>query len=49
MEGRGFAVKRHAYDMDTAWTATLGVGQGGRTIGFNSESESERCYCCSFG
>lgn len=38
MEGKGFQVERHAYGMETAWRATYEAGQGGRTIGFNSES-----------
>lgn len=39
MESKGFEVEQHAYGMETAWRATYEVGQGGRTIGFNSESE----------
>ncbi|KAJ9103064.1 hypothetical protein QFC21_002486 [Naganishia friedmannii] len=40
MEKQGFQVERHAYGMDTAWKATYEVGQGGRTIGFNSEMDA---------
>jgi hypothetical protein len=40
MESKGFEVERHAYGFDTAWRATCEVDQGGRTIGFNSESKS---------
>jgi metal-dependent amidase/aminoacylase/carboxypeptidase family protein len=39
MEEKGFKVERHAYGMKTAWKATYEVGEGGRTIGFNSESK----------
>jgi hypothetical protein len=39
MEKEGFEVERHAYGMKTAWRASYEVGQGGRTIGFNSESK----------
>ncbi len=39
METRGFQVVRHAYGLATAWSASYEVGQGGKTIGFNSESE----------
>lgn len=39
MEKKNFQVERHAYGMDTAWKAIYEVGQGGRTIGFNSESK----------
>lgn len=39
MESKGFQVERKAYGMETAWKATYEVGQGGRTIGFNSESK----------
>jgi metal-dependent amidase/aminoacylase/carboxypeptidase family protein len=39
MESKGFHVERHAYGFETAWKATYEVGQGGRVIGFNSESE----------
>lgn len=42
MEKKGFQVERHAYGLETAWKATYEVGQGGRTIGFNSESEYDR-------
>jgi len=40
MEKHGFKVTRHAYGLATAWSAELQVGDGGKTIGFNSESES---------
>ena len=40
MEKHGFKVTRHAYGLATAWSAELQVGNGGKTIGFNSESES---------
>jgi metal-dependent amidase/aminoacylase/carboxypeptidase family protein len=39
MESRGFTVVRHAYNLATAWTATYEIGSGGKTIGFNSESQ----------
>lgn len=39
MEKHGFDVERHAYGFETAWKATYEVGQGGRIIGFNSESK----------
>ena len=39
MEDNGFSVERHAYGLETAWKASYEVGSGGRTIGFNSESE----------
>lgn len=39
MEKKGFRVERHAYGMPTAWKATYEVGEGGRMIGFNSESK----------
>jgi metal-dependent amidase/aminoacylase/carboxypeptidase family protein len=41
MEKQGFEVERHAYGLQTAWKATYENGQGGRTIGFNSESEQD--------
>lgn len=45
MESKGFEVERHAYGFDTAWRATYEVGEGGRTVGFNSESEYRfPCY-----
>lgn len=37
MEGKGFKVTRHAYGMETAWEAVFEQGEGGRTVGFNSE------------
>ncbi|KZP01874.1 amidohydrolase [Calocera viscosa TUFC12733] len=40
MDSHGFAVTRHYLGLDTAWLATLTVGKGGRTLGFNSEMDS---------
>lgn len=39
MEQRGFEVKRH-YLLDTAWLATFAHGEGGRTLGINSEMDA---------
>ncbi|KZT55249.1 amidohydrolase [Calocera cornea HHB12733] len=40
LEAHGFAVTRHYKGLDTAWLATLTVGNGGRTLGFNSEMDA---------
>ena len=46
MESHGFKVTRHAFGLETAWSAEMQVGQGGKTIGFNSESESAYPVIC---
>ncbi|KAF5350649.1 hypothetical protein D9756_008715 [Leucocoprinus leucothites] len=39
MEKHGWSVEKH-YHLDTAWKATFEHGQGGRTIGVNSEMDA---------
>ncbi|KZP01872.1 amidohydrolase [Calocera viscosa TUFC12733] len=40
MESHGFAVTRRYKGLETAWLATVTVGKGGRTLGFNSEMDA---------
>ncbi|KAF5392809.1 hypothetical protein D9757_000839 [Collybiopsis confluens] len=40
MEQQGFEVKTHYQNLPTAWLATYKHGQGGRTIGVNSEMDA---------
>ena len=39
MSDKGFTIKRH-HLLKTAWEATFTHGQGGRTIGVNSEMDA---------
>ncbi|KAF8842839.1 hypothetical protein BDN67DRAFT_946942 [Paxillus ammoniavirescens] len=39
MEGQGFVVQKH-YLLETAWVATYTHGQGGHTLGVNSEMDA---------
>ena len=39
MEKQGFEVKKH-HLLQTAWLATFSHGEGGRTIGVNSEMDA---------
>lgn len=40
MRQQGFTVTRHAYGMKTAFEAVFEHGEGGRTVGFNSEYDA---------
>jgi len=40
MRKHGFEVHPHYLGIDTAWRATWKQGEGGRTIGFNSEMDA---------
>ncbi|KAK4048371.1 hypothetical protein OIO90_005841 [Microbotryomycetes sp. JL221] len=40
MESKGFKVRRQIANRDTAWSAECQVGDGGATIGFNSEMDA---------
>ncbi|KAG8854571.1 hypothetical protein FRB96_007441 [Tulasnella sp. 330] len=40
MSSRGFKVTRHYLGVETAWRAEYQFGEGGRTLGFNSEMDA---------
>lgn len=43
MESQGFHVTPHYLGLETAWRAQFSFGEGGRTIGVNSEMDALPC------